>query len=203
MVERSSFTAMNWSVAEEAVEQAERLAKGNNQLTGAIASERAYLCYLLTRLGLADRGDEAKRAIRLADEALPVNSPRRRLLLFRQGLIIQYLDDDGEAAAELYRAAQIAAEATGDRLLLADVFRHLGAHAHGEGDVEAAATLLTDSLRLRMDCGFVVGLAPIMVALADVSPPERAAQLRDEAARWHAALGGVPAWLADEFETVR
>lgn len=201
MVERSAFTTEGWSLTEEAIAQAERLSKGNNQLAGAAASERAQLCYLLTRLGLAERADEAKQAIRLADEALPVNSPRRRLLLFRQGLITQYLDHDGEAAAELYRAAQIAAEATGDKLLLSHVFMHLADHVHAEGDRAGAATLFADSLRLRIECGFVVGLAPVMVALADVSRPEDAQRLRAEAARLHAAFEGLPTWLADEFTT--
>lgn len=200
MVERSAFTMGDWEIAEEAVAQAERLAKGHNQLTGAAALERAYLSYLLTRLGLAELGDEAKSAIRRADEVLPVNSPRRRLLLYRQGLITQYLDDDGEAAAELYRTAQIAAEATGDKLLLSHVFANLAEHVHTEGDIATAAELYADALRLRTECGFVVGLAPVMVALAEVSPPEEARRLRAEARRLYLVFGRVPAGLADEFD---
>ncbi|MFD0560206.1 hypothetical protein FB566_4204 [Stackebrandtia endophytica] len=199
MVERSMYTMENWIIAEEAVTQAQDLVEGNNQLTGAAALERAYLAYGLTRLGLDDQTEVAEAALRRADEVLPVNSPRRRLLLFRTGLVRQHLTDAPEVATELYRAALLAAEATRDKLLHADILQQLGELAQTQEGPAAARELFADTLRLRVEAGCIIGLAPAMVALAEVSTPEEAQALRAEATRLHAALGSVPVWLFDGF----
>jgi tetratricopeptide (TPR) repeat protein len=142
-----------------------------------------------------DRLDEAQAALGRASALLPPEAPLRPLLDFRRGLIAQLLLGDPVSARAAYRRAHAGAEQQQDLLLLSYTWRHLASIAQQDGNLAGARHGFAESLRLREETGFTVGIAPALTALADVSPAPEAAQLRAEAARLVRALGGLPFWL--------
>jgi hypothetical protein len=94
-----------------------------------------------------------------------------------------------------------AAAEHGDDLLRSFTWRHLAGLALRDGDMKEARHGFTESLRLREELGFLVGMAPALVTLADVHPEPEAQRLRTEAGRLFRLLGGIPSWLAGRLAT--
>jgi hypothetical protein len=195
LVEQCMFTVEGWQEAENALAHAEAIVL-DNEMIGAIASERAFFAYTMTLLGGQDQAVNARNSLEYADRHLSDSSPFRPLLEFRRGLIAENLLEDLKIAAAAYNRAHAAAEANGDALLLSYTCRHLGSIAQQEGDQHTARRFYAESLRLREVSGFVIGIAPALVTLASVSPEGETDALLSEARRLVRAFGGVPIWLA-------
>lgn len=175
---------------------AEGIAGENREAIGAAASERAFLAYTRTLLNGQDQAAAAYAAMAKADGCLSEHSPAWPLLEFRRGLIAENLGGDLSAARAAYERAHTAADTNGDALLLSYTWRHLGSIAQQEGDLNKARHCFSESLRLREETGFAIGISPALVALASVSAEPEASRLHAEAARFARAFGGVPAWIA-------
>ncbi|WP_438947931.1 hypothetical protein [Streptomyces durbertensis] len=195
LVERCLFTAAGWAEAEEAVRAAEAAATSDVD-RGAAACERGQLAYAATVVGGRDRSDEARAALGRAAALIPPDAPERALLDFRRGLLAEFLADNPQSAEAAYRRAHTAASTHGDSLLCSFTWRHLAGLAQREGELAEARQGFAESLRIREELGFLVGMAPALVSLADVAPEPEADRLRAEANRLFRLLGGVPTWLA-------
>lgn len=194
LVEGCMFTLDGWSEAEDALRSAEALA-GSDEERGAAACERGHLAYAATLFSVRDRADEARAAFGRSAALLSQVSPGRPLLDFRRGLFAENVAQNPTAARAAYRRAHAGAVAHGDALLTSFTWRHLAGLAAADGDLAEAHRGFTESLRIRVDIGYLVGTAPAMLALAEVEPEPAATALRAEAARLHALLGGIPVWL--------
>ncbi|WP_165990100.1 hypothetical protein [Streptomyces sp. YIM 98790] len=198
LVERCLFTSEGWERAEEALRAAESLPLDDEE-RGAAACGRGYLAYAATRLKVRDRADEARAALGRAAALLGPASPWRARLDFRRGLMAEHVGGSPQAAEAAYRRAHVAALGGGDLLLASCTWRHLGGLALQNGEPAEARHSFAESLRLREQTGFLVGLAPALTALAQVQPEPEAQRLREEAGRLFRALGNVPQWLAPEL----
>lgn len=198
LVERCLFTASGWPEAEAAVRAAEALAV-SDVLRGSAACERGHLAYAATVVGGRDRSDEARAALGRAATLIPPGAPERAQLDFRRGLLAEHLADSPQSARAAYRRAHAGATAHRDVLLCSFTWRHLAGLSLRGGDVSEARHGFTESLRLREELGFLVGMAPALVALAGVAPEPEASRLRAEAQRLFRLLGGVPTWLAAQL----
>nr|WP_308191871.1 hypothetical protein [Kitasatospora humi] len=194
LIEQCLFTADHWEQAEAALRLAEAGVTTTEQRAAA-ACARGFLAYLGSVLGPRDRLDEAQAALGRTSALLPPHAAGRPLLDFRRGLVAENLLRDQTAAWIAYRRAHDGALARGDTLLASSTWRHLAALALAGGDRVRAREGFTASLRLREELGFMVGVAPALAALAEVSEPDEAQQLRAEAGRLVQSLGGVPVWL--------
>ncbi|MFF8810960.1 hypothetical protein [Streptomyces pactum] len=197
LTEQCVFTAGGWAAAEEALRTAEALALTDEE-RGTAACERGHLAYAATLFQVRDRADEARAALGRAAALLPPRSPARPLLDFRRGLCAQHLAHNPVGALAAFRRAHAGAAAHGDELLRSFTWRHLAALAEQSGDVHEARRGFTESLRIREELGFLVGIAPALAALAQVTDEPEAGRLRAEAARLVRLLG-VPAWLAERL----
>lgn len=195
LVERCMFTASGWDAAEEALRLAEAAAR-DDEARGAAACERGHLAYVATVLGARDRADEAHAALGRAAALLTPTSPGRAVLDYRRGLVAEHLSDNPQAAKAAYRRAHAGATAHGEPLLCSFTWRHLAGLALRDGELAEARHGFTESLLLREKLGFLVGMAPALVALSDAQPEQEASRLRAEAGRLFRLLGGVPTWLA-------
>ncbi|GAA2627641.1 hypothetical protein [Streptomyces axinellae] len=195
LVERCVFTAEGWPAAEDALRLAEAVAQVDDD-RGAAACERGQLAYAATVLGVRDRTDEARAALGRAAALLAPHAPGRALLDFRRGLLAENLSETPESARAAYRRAHAGATSRGDLLLCSFTWRHLAGLAAREGELAEARHGFTESLRLREELGFLVGMAPALASLAEVEPEPEATRLREEAGRLVRLLGGVPTWLA-------
>lgn len=198
LVERCMFTADGWAGAEDALRVSEAVARDDDE-RGAAACERGQLAYAATVLGVRDRTDEARAALGRAAALLAPAAPGRALLDFRRGLLAENLSDTPESARAAYRRAHAGATSRGDLLLCSFTWRHLAGLAYREGELAEARHGFAESLRLREELGFLVGMAPALASLADVESEPEASRLRDEAGRLFRLLGGVPTWLADRL----
>ncbi|SER78073.1 hypothetical protein SAMN05421870_104188 [Streptomyces qinglanensis] len=198
LVERCMYTGDGWSAAEDALRAAEAVAQVDDD-RGAAACERGQLAYAATVLGVRDRTDEARAALGRAAALLEPGAPGRALLDFRRGLLAENLSDTPESARAAYRRAHAGATARGDLLLCSSTWRHLAGLAAREGELAEARHGFAESLRLREELGFLVGMAPALASLAEVQPEPEATRLREEAGRLFRLLGGVPSWLADRL----
>ncbi len=199
LTERCMFTGEGWGAAEDALRAAEALAADDEE-RGAAACERGHLAYASTLLGVRDRADEARSALGRAAALLAPGSPTRPLLHFRRGLIAQHLSDNPSDATAAFERAHAGATAQGQRLLLSFTWRHVAAMAEHEGKFAEARYGFGESLRIREELGYLVGIAPALTSLAAVlDDPGEAARLRGEAARLVRLLGGVPGWLAEQL----
>ncbi|MDH6139488.1 hypothetical protein P3T35_001488 [Kitasatospora sp. GP30] len=194
LIEQCLFTADHWEEAEAALRLAEAGVTSTEQRAAA-ACARGFLAYLGSVLGPRDRLDEAQAALGRTSALLPPHAAGRPLLDFRRGLVAENLLRDQTAAWIAYRRAHDGALAHGDTLLASSTWRHLAALALAGGDRVRAREGFAASLRLREELGFMVGVAPALAALAEVSEPDEAQQLRAEAGRLVQSLGGVPVWL--------
>ncbi|WP_151770886.1 hypothetical protein [Streptomyces abyssomicinicus] len=199
LVERCLYTEEGWEDAEDELRNAEAMA-GTGEERGGAACERGYLAYTATLHGVRDRADEARSALGRAAALIPPGTPRRALLDFRRGLVAQNLSLAPQAARAAYRRAHAGATAHPDPLLLSFTWRHLAALALQDGDVAEARHGFAESLRLRVELGYLVGTAPALLSLADTEPEPKARRLRAEARRLHRLLGGVPTWLSRHLE---
>lgn len=193
------FTVDNWPQAADAISHAQTCAADDPELAAAAATEQAYLMYGLVLFRVDPAGEDhyaqaALEALDAADRLLEPSSSHRALLEFRRGLIYEKLGQDPVAAVAAYRNADAMAAALDDEWLLSYTRRHLGFHVYRNGGT-GARTLLEQSVRLRESCGFIVGLAPALTALARVCDASEAMRLRSEASRLVRAFGGVPAWM--------
>jgi tetratricopeptide (TPR) repeat protein len=198
LVEQCMFTGDGWDAAESALRAAEALAQDDEE-RGAAACERGQLAYTATVLGVRDRSDEARAALGRAAALLPPTARGRAMLDYRRGLLAEHLSDTPQSALAAYRRAHAAATALDDMLLCSFTWRHLAGLALRDGEVAEARHGFTESLRLREELGFLVGMAPALTALADVEPEPEATRLREEAGRLFRLLGGVPTWLAGQL----
>jgi tetratricopeptide (TPR) repeat protein len=201
LVERCLFTAEGWQAAEEALRLAEAAAHDDDG-RGAAACERGHLAYAATVLGVRDRADEARAALGRAAALLDPAAPGRAMLDYRRGLVAEHLSDNPEAAKAAYRRAHAGATAHGDALLRSFTHRHLAGLALRDGELAEARQGFTESLLLRERLGFLVGMAPALVALADAQPEAEATRLLAEATRLFRLLGGVPTWLTGRLGAV-
>lgn len=199
LVERAMFTGGGWGRAEEALRAAESTSRDDEE-RGAAACERGYLAYAATLLRVRDRTDEARAALGRASALLPPDSPRRGLLDLRRGLMAEHLGNSPQAARAAYQRAHEEALRRDDALLASYTWRHLAGLAQRDGEQAESRHGFAESLRLREKIGFLVGIAPALVALAGVEPKPQAERLRAEAARLFRLLGGVPTWLAAQLE---
>jgi tetratricopeptide (TPR) repeat protein len=196
--ERCLFTANGWAEAEDALRVAEATAREDDE-RGAAACERGHLAYASTVLGVRDRADEARAALGRAAALLTPHAPGRALLDFRRGLIAEHLAESPQSARAAYRRAHAAATAHGDELLLSFTWRHLAGLALREGELAEAQRGFRESLRIRVELGYLVGTAPALAALAEAETEPEAGRLRAEAGRLFRLLGGVPTWLAAQL----
>lgn len=92
--------------------------------------------------------------------------------------------DDRSAVPDLERSRELAAR-VGDRATEAEALRHLGIAAHNAGRLDEAREWLTESTRLRRECGAMPAVAANMVGLAYVTAaqdrPAEALTTLDEA----------------------
>lgn len=195
LVERCMFTGEGWGRAEEALRAAESLSLDDEE-RGAAACERGYLAYASTLLRVRDRADEARAALGRSAALLAPDSPCRPLLDFRRGLMAEHVSGNPQAAEAGYRRAHNEALNRGDALLTSYTWRHLAALELLAGNPAEARHGFAESLRLREETGFLVGIAPALVALAEVEPEPESTRLRAEAARLFRLLDGVPRWLS-------
>lgn len=198
LIERCMYTSEGWEAAEDALRAAEALALTDDE-RGATACERGYLAYAATLLGVRDRADEARTALGRAAALLGPGSPTRPLLDFRRGLIAQHLSQNPTGAQAAFQRAHAGAANHGDELLRSFTWRHLAAMAEQEGEVAEARRGFAESLRIREELGYLIGIAPALAALAEVEEEPEATRLRTEAVRLVRLLGGVPVWLADQL----
>ncbi|MET7641100.1 hypothetical protein [Streptomyces sp. NPDC005438] len=199
LVERCMFTAQGWERAEEALRAAEALASDDKQ-RGLAACERGQLAYASTVLGVRDRADEARAALGRAAALLVPGAPGRALLDYRRGLVAEHVSEHPEAAEAAYRRAHTGALAQKDALLCSFTWRHLAGLAVRSGELAEARHGFAESLRIREELGYLIGMAPALVSLAEVhQDPEEAARLRQEARRLFRSLGEVPTWLAPQL----
>lgn len=108
-----------------------------------------------------------------------------REALFWVGVGEQVLHRNYPAALEALGRSRKLAQASGDRLVLSAVERHLGFIDFLEGRPSEARRHLEESVRLRRELGFSAGVAMGLVALAELlhegHQPDRARQLLEEA----------------------
>lgn len=201
LIERCMFTAQGWTQAEEALRTAEALAV-HDDARGAAACERGQLAYAATVLGIRDRADEARAALGRAAALLAPSAPGRSVLDLRRGLVAEHIGDAPEAARAAYRRAHARAASHGDALLCSLTWRHLAGLALRDGEPAEARHGFSESLRIREELGYLVGMAPALAALADVQPEPEAQRLRGEARRLFRLLGGVPTWLTGQLGPV-
>lgn len=192
------FTASGWAEAEDALRMAEAVARDDDERAAA-ACERGHLAYAATVLGVRDRADEARAALGRSAALLPPTARGRALLDFRRGLLAEHLSESPQAARAAYRRAHTGASAHGDQLLCSFTWRQLAGLALRDGELAEARHGFEESLRLREELGFLVGIAPALAALADVQPEAERDRLRQEAGRLLRLLGGVPTWLAEQL----
>lgn len=86
--------------------------------------------------------------------------------LFRQGLVAQFSDLPDEEIRLLRRSLALA-ERVGDRRLMTEDHRHLGAAYEMKKDLVTALEHFEESLRIRRSMGGKLGLAPAIQAVAD------------------------------------
>ncbi|WP_370084266.1 hypothetical protein [Streptacidiphilus sp. MAP12-16] len=196
LIERTLFEGDGWGTAESALRLAEAGARTDVERAAA-ACARGYLAYCATLLREHDRLDEAQAALGRASALLPPDAAGRPLLDFRRGLVAENLLGDPAAARSAYRRAHAGAEQQQDNLLLSYTWRHLASIAQQDGNLAGARHGFAESLRLREQTGFAVGIAPALASLAEVSPAPEAVLLRAQASRLVRAFGNVPVWLAD------
>jgi hypothetical protein len=194
LIEGCFYQLDGWGPAEDALRTAEAMAASDEE-RGAAASERGYLAYGATLFSVRDRADEASSAFGRGAALLSPASPGRPLLDFRRGLVAENLASNPAAARAAYRRAHAGAVAHGDVFLTSFTWRHLAGLAAADGELAEARHGFAESLRIRVSLGHLVGTAPALLALADVSPDDEATPLRTEAARLHSLLGGIPTWL--------
>ncbi len=194
LIEAAFFTGRGWDDAEAALRAAEALVTNNSQ-RAATSCARGFLAYGATVMKVHDRLDEAQAALGRASALLPPDDPARPLLDFRRGLIAHALLGDATAGRAAYRRAHAGAEQQQDAHLLSYTWRHLASIAQEDGNVAGARHGYAESLRLREQTGFAIGIAPALATLAEVSPAPEAAQLRAEARRLVTAFAGTPFWL--------
>ena len=196
LVEGCFYQLDGWAEAEDALRAAEAIAATDEE-RGAAASERGYLAYGATLFSVRDRADEARSAFGRSAALLAPGSPGRPLLDFRRGLVAENIAANPAAARAAYRRAHAGAVAHGNTFLTSFTWRHLAGLAAADGDLAEARHGFTESLRIRVALGHLVGTAPALLALSEAEPaPDEAARLRAEASRLYTLLGGIPAWLA-------
>lgn len=195
LVERCLFTGEGWADAEDALRTAEAVAQDDEERGGA-ASERGRLAYAATVLRVRDRADEARSALGRAAALLAPTSPGRPLLDFRRGLVAEHIAKAPQAARAAYRRAHDGASAHGDLLLLSFTWHQQAGLSLRDGELAEARLGFSESLRIRVELGYLIGTASALVGLADCETEPEAGRLRAEARRLFRLLGGVPVRLS-------
>lgn len=209
LVEQCMYGYVGWDAAGHALDEAERLIRGGKgghreergDDWGVLQCERATFAIAQARAAGSDAperaraaGARARAAVERADEAFAPDAPGRGRLEFIRGALLEAGDPTGAAAAyERARASLL--ESGEDDLVLSYVYRHIGGLAVTSGAPERAREHLVAALDLRERIGFAVGIAPVLVALAEVSAEAEASRLRSQAVCLIRAFGGLPVWL--------
>lgn len=210
LVEQCMFAYVGWDEAGHALDEAERLIRdgkgGHGEQRGddwgVLECERATFAIAQARAAGSDAperaraaGARARAAVERAGEAFAADAPGRGRLEFIRGALLEAADDSTGAAAA-YETARVSLQKSGDDdLVLSYVYRHIGGLAVASGAPERAREHLVTALDLRERIGFAVGIAPVLTALAEVSPEADASRLRSQAVCLVRALGGLPVWL--------
>ena len=132
-------------------------------------------------------------ATRLRDEA--PDDARRGWASMCLGWITDNLLADREAAPAHYEPALEAARASGDPVLLFEAQRHLGDHAHDDGDLAGARERWEESTaagaRARHIGGTLSQQQLLAVLHRDEGDEAGARAIAGEVLRWAAAIGAV------------
>jgi hypothetical protein len=132
-------------------------------------------------------------AQRLRDAA--PDQGRRGWALMCLGWFSDNLRGDREAAPAYYAEALSAGRALGDDLLVFEAQRHLGDHAHDEGDHRDAAEAWEESTTAAARAGYLSGVLAQQLLLAvlarDAGNEPGARALAVEVGRWSAAIGAT------------
>ena len=197
LIERCVFTAEGWGEAEDALRTAEALAGTDERAWPGGVRARSSGLRLHVAAGPRPRRRGTLRAGPQRRRCCPRAARDRALLDFRRGLIAENLSGDPAGARPAFRRAHAGATAHGDQLLCSFTWRHLAGLALRDGELAEARHGFTESLRIREELGYLIGMPPALVSLAEVEPEPEATRLRAEATRLFRPLGGVPVWLAD------
>ncbi len=159
---------------------------------------RQYADQLLLGFGPAGRDlalvdTMAEEARRLRDTA--PDDGRRGWALMCLGWIDDNLRGDRVAAPSYYLEALAEARTVGDDLLVFEAQRHLGDHAHDDGDHGAAVAAWEESTEAAVRAGHVSGVLAQQLLLAvlarDAGDEAGAVALAREVGRWSGQLGAV------------
>jgi len=135
----------------------------------------------------------AGEAIRLRDAA--PDEVRRGWASVCLGWITDNVLADRGAAPAHYEVALAAARATGDPVLLFEALRHLGDHAHDDGDHARATAAWVESAAAAARGGHVLGVLAQLLLLAvlarDAADEAGARALATETRRWASELGAA------------
>ena len=146
--------------------------------------------------GPAGRDPETMAALRAQGEQVHASAPdqrRRGWAAFYVGLIADNIYGEREVAPKHYAEALAAHEATGDDLLGFEALRHLGDHAHDDGDAALAREQWGRSAELAARAGAVRSTLAQQILIAvlarDAGDEAGAKALATEIARWTGAAG--------------
>ncbi len=159
---------------------------------------RQYADQLVSGIGPAGRDPQvvarmATEAARLRDTA--PDDGRRGWALMCQGWISDNLRGDRLEAPDHYAAALALARRVDDPLLVFEAQRHLGDHAHDDGDHARATAAWEESAAAAARGGHVLGVLAQLLLLAvlarDAADEAGARALATETRRWASELGAV------------
>ena len=159
---------------------------------------REYSDQLLLGFGPAGRDltlvdTMAAEARRLRDTA--PDDGRRGWALMCLGWIDDNLRGDRVTSPSYYLDALAAARTVGDDLMVFEAQRHLGDHAHDDGDHDAAVAAWEESTEAAARAGHVSGVLAQQLLLAvlvrDAGNEAGAVALAREVGRWSGQLGAV------------
>lgn len=146
--------------------------------------------------GPAGRDPETMAALSGQGEQVHASAPdqrRRGWAAHYRGLIADNIYGDREAAPKHYAEALAAYESTGDDLLGFEALRHLGDHAHDDGDAVLAREQWERSAELAARAGAVRSTLAQQILIAvlarDAGDEAGATALATEIARWAGAAG--------------
>jgi tetratricopeptide (TPR) repeat protein len=156
---------------EEAIDAVADIAVDDPRIEAFVLSRRGLLLHTAF---LHDRGrGEPPDELRLFEEALTI----RRALddardvaesLFHVGLVHQVVRGDSPGSFPWFQESYERAREAGDGLLMSYAVRHLGFARAEAGDAQGAERDLRESLDLRRQAGWIPGVAPAQLALAEL-----------------------------------
>jgi hypothetical protein len=204
VVGRREYTLGVRSGADRSLEEAQQLARELG--TGPTAAwdlamlelRRQYADQLVDGIGPAGRDGSAVAAMTVEAARLHGSAPedgRRGWAAMCLGWFADNLRGDRAEAPAHYAEALALGRAVGDPLLVFEAQRHLGDHAHDDGDHAAALAGWQESATAAAQGGHVLGVLAQQVLLAvlarDAGDEAGARALAAETLRWAEAVGAV------------